>query len=346
MMLGAVLASLALIVVNGVFVATEFGLLVSMRTRLEPLAAEGRIGARQALKAMSALGPMLAGTQLGITIASLVLGSVAEPAVGEVVERLGERIGLPRGVVEVVAVALALAVVVFLHLLIGEMVPKSIALTAPERTLMILVLPVAAFVWLFRPVVVVLNALARLGIRAFGVEPADELRTSHTAAELTAMIEESSEEGLLEGEELELVTRALALVERPTSDIMVPRDRIVAVDRRCSVEDAERAIESSGHSRLLVTADDLDHVVGFVHVKDLLEVPGAARSDRLSVSVRSHLVVDVDETLGDVLVAMQNRRIHVAVVIDDRDMTVGMVTLEDILESVVGDIVDESDRDG
>ncbi len=135
MMLGAVLASLALIVVNGVFVATEFGLLVSMRTRLEPLAAEGRIGARQALKAMSALGPMLAGTQLGITIASLVLGSVAEPAVGEVVERLGERIGLPRGVVAVVAVALALAVVVFLHLLIGEIRQTAAGVAAGQHNI-------------------------------------------------------------------------------------------------------------------------------------------------------------------------------------------------------------------
>lgn len=357
MILGALVASLLLVVVNGMFVATEFALLASMRTRLEPLAEEGRFGARRALDAMSSIGPMLAGTQLGITAASLALGSVAEPAVEELLDHLGDAAHLAPSITRVLAVGLSLTVVVFLHLLIGEMVPKSVALAAPERTLMALVVPVAAFAWLLRPVIWVLNLLARLGARALGVEPADELRSSHTAAELTAMIEESTEEGLIEGEEAELVTRALALAARPASGIMVPRERIVAIDRECTLEAAESAVRDSGHSRILVTAGDLDHVVGFVHLKDLLEQPAAARHRRLAVRVRSHLVIDGTEPLGDVLVAMQARRIHLAVVIDEADRTVGMITLEDVLESVVGntpvptsdpaaEVGEDSDRNG
>lgn len=345
MIVGAIVASLALIVVNGVFVATEFALLVAMRTRIESLATEGRLGARQALRAMSSLGPVLAGTQLGITIASLALGSVAEPAVADLIDGLGDSVGVPAGVTDVVAVVVALAIVVFLHLLIGEMVPKSIALTAPERTLMLLIIPVSAFVWLLRPVVWALNAFARVGARTLGVEPADELRSSHTAAELTAMIEESSEEGMLHDEELSLLTRALELLDTAAREIMVPRDRIVFIDRGASVDAAENAVRTSGHSRVLVVAGDLDHVVGFVHVKDVLAVDAARRAERLAVRVRSHLTVDGDDTLGDVLVTMQARRVHVAVVTDDRGVVVGMMTLEDVLESVVGDILDETDRD-
>ncbi|MCC6225712.1 MAG: HlyC/CorC family transporter [Microthrixaceae bacterium] len=343
MIAGALVASLLLVVLNGVFVATEFALLASLRTRLELLAEEGRFGASRALSAMSSLGPMLAGTQLGITMASLGLGSVAEPAVEDLLDRLGEAVHLAPGVARVAAVALSLGVVVFMHLVVGEMMPKSIALAAPEKTLMALVLPVAAFAWMLRPVIWMLNVAARLGARTLGAEPADELRSSHTAAELTAMIEESGEEGLIEGDELELVTRALELVGRAASGIMVPRERIVAVDRGSTVEEAESAVRASGHSRILVTAGDLDHVMGFVHVKDLLDLPESARAERLAVRIRSHLVIDGTESLGDVLVTMQSRRIHMAVVTDEHDRTVGMVTLEDILESVVGDILDESD---
>jgi len=330
---------------NGFFVASEFALVSVRRTRIDELVANGNRRARVVRRSLQDLDSYIAATQLGITIASLALGSVAEPAVAGLVDSVGDAAGIPSGVTDVVAVAVALAIVVFLHLLIGEMVPKSIALTAPERTLTVLVLPVAAFVWLFRPVVWVLNALARLGTRLLGVEPADELRSSHTAAELTAMIGESTEEGLLDDDDLELLTRTLALVERPVLGIMVPRERICSIDRTDSVEVAEAAVRSSGHSRILVTAGDLDHIVGFVHVKDLLDVEGAQRSDRVAVRVRSHLTVDEDDHLVDVLVSMQTRRIHVAVVVDDRGATVGMVTLEDVLESVVGDILDESDRD-
>jgi CBS domain containing-hemolysin-like protein len=297
------------------------------------------------MAAMSSLGRTLAGTQLGITIASLALGSLAEPAVEGMFDQLFELLHLPHAVTRALALTISLAIVVFLHLLFGEMVPKSIALAAPERTLIVLAVPVRTFVWLFRPVIVLLNAMARVGARALGAEPSDELRASRTAAELSVMLEESTEEGLLGGDERDLLTGALELVDRSVAELMVPAARIVSVAAGCPVDEAERAARESGHSRLLVVDADLDHVVGFIHVKDLLRLDERARSTPLPVPVRAHLTVDATTSLGDVLVRMQSRRIHLAVVGDEASGTVGMITLEDVLESMVGEIMDESDRD-
>jgi len=343
MLLVSIAVSIGLIVLNGVFVAMEFSLLASLRTRLEPLAEGGQASARRALTAMTRLGPMLAGTQLGVTIASLALGSIAEPAAETLLERLLRVLHLPHGVITVLGLIVSLAIVVFLHLLFGEMVPKSIALSAPERTLTALVTPVTAFVAVLRPVIWFLNALARLGARAFGAEPADQLRTSRSAAELSMMLEESSEEGLLGGDELELLTGALELVDRSVAEVMIPRAAIVSVPWSCTVDEAESAVRTSGHSRLLVVDGDVDHVLGFIHVKDLLLLDESARSEPLSVELRRNLVVEPTTTLGDVLVTMQARRIHLAVV--GAGATLGMITLEDVLESIVGNIVDETDRE-
>jgi CBS domain containing-hemolysin-like protein len=200
-------------------------------------------------------------------------------------------------------------------------------------------------VWLFRPVIWMLNQLARVGARALGAEPSDELRNSRTAAELSVMLEESTEEGLLADEERDLLTGALELVDRSVAELMVPAKRVVSIPAGCPVDDAERAARESGHSRLLVVDGDLDHVVGFIHVKDLLRLDGSERDRPLPVTVRTHLEVAASTSLGDVLVAMQSRRIHLAVVAQPGAGTVGMITLEDVLESVVGEIVDESDRE-
>jgi CBS domain containing-hemolysin-like protein len=335
--------SIGLILLNGAFVAMEFSLLASLRTRLEPLAEEGHASARRALAAMSRLGPMLAGTQLGVTIASLALGSIAEPTAERLLDRLLRVMHLPHGVITVLGVIVSLGIVVFLHLLFGEMVPKSIALSAPERTLTTLVTPVTGFVAVFRPVIWFLNTLARLGARAFGAEPADQLRTSRSAAELSMMLEESTEEGLLGDDELELLTGALELVDRSVAEVMIPRTAIVSVSQRCTVDEAESAVRESGHSRLLVVDEDLDHVLGFIHVKDLLALDHSARSEPLALELRRNLVVEPTTTLGDVLVTMQARRIHLAVV--GAGETLGMITLEDVLESIVGDIVDETDHE-
>lgn len=336
--------AIVLIVANGLFVAMEFALLASLRTRIEE--ESGKLRGRLALRSMGRLGTVLAGTQLGVTLSSLALGSVAEPAADRFLEEVFHRIGVPESLSAPVALVIALAVVVFFHLVIGEMVPKSIALSQPERTLLNLVIPASAFVWLFRPVIWVLNRLAFLGSRLFGVEPADELRSTASAAELGLMIEESRDEGLLADEDHELLTAALGFLDRGASSVMVPRAQIVSIPRSATVADAEEVVHASGHSRVLVVGRDLDDVLGFVHAKDLLRVPLDGRRRPVPLdAMRMTLTVDPDRGLGEVLLAMRRARRHVAVVSDSERRTVGMVTMEDVLEAIVGDIVDETDQE-
>jgi CBS domain containing-hemolysin-like protein len=262
----------------------------------------------------------------------------------------------------VIGVVLALGIVAFFHLLFGEMVPKSVALTRPEDVLRALAVPVSAFVWLFGPVIWFLNLLARLGARAFGVEATDELRSAATSAELSVMLAESVEGGLLEGDEAELLSSALSFVERRVQDVMVPRDRVVAVTSAATVGEIEEIIRTTGHTRVVITeagldrdgelADgtarpDLDAVAGFVHAKDLLRLPEDFRDMPLPFRPRRTIAVPADQTLSDLLVTMRARRVHVALVVGPASgarRTEGIVTLEDVLESIVGDIVDETDR--
>ena len=339
----ALLATFALVAVNGFFVATEFAMLAARRDRIEPEADEGRLSARLALRSMGSLGTMLAGTQLGVTIASLGLGAVAEPAIASLFERLFGVTDAPERLVTTVSLVLALAIVVFLHLLFGEMMPKSLALASPERVLLAVSAPARAFVWLFRPVIWALNLMARGGARLLGVEPADELRSAHTAAEIGVMLEESRDEGLLEADESELLASALAFVGRCVEDVMVPIDRVVSVGIDDPLERVEATFRDSGHSRLVVRNAD-GRMFGFVHVKDVLGLGAESRRAPLPRSVlRLTFSVDPDSELGPVLLRMRAARRHLALVADAERRTIGMVTLEDIVESIVGDIIDETD---
>jgi CBS domain containing-hemolysin-like protein len=341
--IAALAATIALVAVNGFFVATEFALLAARRDRIEPEADEGRLSARLALRSMGSLGTMLAGTQLGVTIASLGLGAVAEPAVASVLERLFHASDVPERLATTVSLVVALAVVVFLHLLFGEMLPKSLALASPERLLVAVSAPASGFVWLFRPVIWALNGMARGGARLLGVEPADELRSAHTAAEIGVMLEESRDEGLLEADETQLLASAIAFVGRCVEDVMVPIDRVVSVSIDDPMELVEATFRDSGHSRLVVRNAE-GRMFGFVHVKDVLALGPEARRGPMPRSVlRLTFSVDPGTELGPVLLRMRAARRHLALVVDEGRQTIGMVALEDIVESIVGDITDETD---
>lgn len=338
--------SLLLLLANGFFVAVEFALMASRRTKLETMAEHGSARARLAIGSMRHLNVQLAGAQLGITMASLLLGYVAEPTVATLIEDAVELVAdVPDGVLHTIGFAVALTIVAFLHMVIGEMVPKNIALAAPERTLLSLALPNRAYVTVFGPLLRLLNAFSNVGVRALGVEPRDELATAASAQELAVMLGASRDEGLIEDVSHRLLTGALHLRDRRVRSVMVPRDGVVWLPRAATPAVAEALVVSSGHTRLLVAGDGVDDVRGFVHAKDLLTVPAEARHRPLPLSrVRRMLLVAHDALLDDALLAMQRARIHVAVVTDDEGRTMGIVTLEDVIEALVGDIRDESDR--
>lgn len=346
-MTGARLAlGLLLLVANGFFVAVEFALIASRRTKLEALAEEGSARARLALAATRDLNVQLAGAQLGITMASLVLGYVAEPTVAGLIEAgLDGIVHLPTGLLDSIGFIVALTIVAFLHMVIGEMVPKNIAIAAPERTLLNLALLNRAYVTLFGPLLRVLTAMANLGVRAVGIEPQGELTTSATADELAVMLGASRDEGLIEDVAHQLLTGALDLGDRPVTSVLVPKDQVVWLPRSATPAEAEALVVSSGHTRLLVGDSGMDDVLGFLHAKDLLTIEGDARHHPLPLRrVRRMLVVPAETSLEGALLAMQHARIHVALVGDPTGRTLGIVTLEDVIEELVGDIRDESDR--
>jgi CBS domain containing-hemolysin-like protein len=336
--------AMLLLLANAFFVAIEFAFVTSRRERLEPMAADGRRTATVALGSMRKLSLQLAGAQLGITMASLGLGFVAEPALGHVLESWLDPFDLPASVMRGIAFGVALLIVTFLHLVIGEMVPKNLAIAGPERTVLALALPNRLYVTAFGPVIRFLNAVANAVVRLIGLEPKEELASAHTPEELAAILARSRREGTIAGSQADLLTGALDLAERPVRDVMVLRRDIVAVTLRTRMADVERLVRERGHSRLPVVGRDLDDIVGFVHVKDLLRTTASDRDPISLGRLRRMLVVDEGTALADVLLRMQSSRLHLASVTDAEGRTVGLVSLEDVLESMVGDIRDESDR--
>lgn len=335
----------ALLLANAFYVAVEFALIASRRSALEPMAESGDRRARRALDAVGRLNFQLAGSQLGITMASLALGAVAEPTFAHLVESVLERFGdVPAGLTRGVGFVVALAIVVFLHLVIGEMVPKSIAITNPEGVLTRLSGPNRAYVTVFGPVIHLLNGLANMGMRLMGVQPGDQRVTVHTAEELARTLADSRQDGILGATVHDLLTGALEMGGRSLATITVGTSQVVSVRQDATVAAAEAMVVDHGVSRLLVL-DPTDRPVGFVHAKDLLAVPGAARHRPLPLArIRSVLVLLSDQRLDDVLVTMRRARTHVAAVVDSTGRWCGLATLEDVLESVVGDIIDESDQ--
>jgi magnesium and cobalt exporter, CNNM family len=344
MSLGALALSLVLLLANGFFVAIEFGLMTARRSRLEALADRGNSSAAIALAQSHEISLQLAGAQLGVTMASLGLGAVAEPAIGHLIGSGLEAVGVPEGAVGTIEFVAALTIVVFLHMVIGEMVPKNLALAGPERTMTVLAWPNRLYVALFRPVIRFLNGLADQGARLFGVRAASEAEPAHTPEDIAAMVASSREEGLIEEFEHELLVGALDLEQREVVEVMVPSGDVAWASTEASVAELEQAIVDSGHSRLPVVGPEPGASPGFLHAKDLLDVDLADR-DRPWPSDRLHpmLVVPADQHLGDVLRRMQAQRKHLAVIVDASGQRLGIASLEDVLEELVGDIRDESD---
>jgi len=340
------LVTFLLLAANAFFVAVEFALMTSRRDRMEPLAVAGNRRARLALLSMSDLQRQLAGAQLGITMASLALGFVAESALAQMIEGAIELFGeVPAAVQQGISYTVALTVVALLHMLLGEMVPKNLAIAGPERAAMWLAPTHRAFVGVFRPVIWMLYAMAVGVVKLLGLDPKDEIKTAHTAQEFLALFRASRESGLIEEFDHALLVGALHFRESRVESIMTPAADLVAVHGATTVTAVEQVILESGHSRILVLGTGLDDVAGFIHAKDLLGLPPEAdERPPPRALIRSVLDVTPDLGLENLLLAMRRRRLHLAVVRDPKGATLGIVTLEDVVEQLVGDIQDESDQ--
>jgi CBS domain containing-hemolysin-like protein len=322
---------------NAFFVAAEFALVASKRHRLEQL--DGR-GAAAALAGTRQLSLMLAGAQLGITLCSLGLGALAEPALEHLLAPALHGF-LPEVASHVIAFLIALLVVTFLHLVIGEMMPKSWAITHPERSASLLAVPFVAFTRLVRPALRLLNALANLALRPFGVHPQDELAVAHGPAEMRILLDRSEAEGSLAAEQTQLLTSMLELGSLRVRDLVVPFDAMVTVPSTADAAAIELASMTSGRSRLAVAADG-GEIVGVVHVREAVRAATAGRSATAAQLMDPAFVLDAASSVVDAVTAMRAGRAQLALVADD-GRRIGFVALEDLLEQVIGRFDDETD---
>ncbi|HYN36582.1 MAG TPA: hemolysin family protein [Actinomycetota bacterium] len=337
-------AALLLLLANGFFVGAEFALIAARQSKIEQLADEGRRTASVAHKLIRELTLSLAGAQLGITMCSLGLGYVAEPAVAHLIESGLSSWEIPDGVLHPVSFTIALTIITFLHMVVGEMAPKNVAIAEPEKSILWVALPFRVFVTIFRPIIHVLNAIANAGVRVLRIEPINEYVSAHTAAEIGYMVKESARHGALHGSEERLLSGAAGFGERDATAAMIPRTEIVAVPEDATPADVEGAAFASGHTRFPIFRGDLDDILGFVHVKDLLRIDQGDRDKPLPRwMIRQMLVVPESLNLHPLLIMMRRERRHLALVVDEHGGTAGIVTLEDLLEELVGEIRDEYD---
>jgi CBS domain containing-hemolysin-like protein len=337
-------ATLLLLLANGFFVGAEFALIASRQSKIESMAEGGTRSARIAQKLIRELTLALAGAQLGITICSLGLGYVAEPAIAHLIESGLSSIEIPETLLHTISFIIALTIITFLHMVIGEMAPKNVAIAEPERSALWIAIPFRAFVTVFRPVIWLLNAIANGGVRLLKVEPIDENVSAHSAAEIAVMVKDSARHGVLGRTEERLLSGAAGFGERDATAAMIPRTEIVAVPEDATPADIEGQAIASGHTRFPIFRGDLDNILGFVHVKDLLRGEPSERTSPLPRwMIRPMLVVPESLNLHPLLIMMRRERRHLALVIDEHGGTAGIVTLEDLLEELVGEIRDEYD---
>ena len=330
--------AVVLLALNAFFVGAEFAVISARRSSVELLAAGGSRAARTTLRAMEDLTSMLSCAQLGITLCSLGLGAVGEPAVAHQIEPLFEAAGLPEALVHPVAFAIALVVVVTAHVVLGEVVPKNLALAGPDRAALVLAPPLRLLSMVLRPVIAVTNWLANLFLRLVKVEPKDEVASAFTREEVAGLVAEAHREGLLEEEVEELATAALGFADRTAAAVLLPLDTLTTLPREATVAQVQDAAARTRFSRFPV-ADGHGGLLGYVHVKDVLTLDAGARAAQVpSRYVRELTTVAETDGLRPVLRRMQDSGAHLARVEGADGALLGVVTLEDVLEELVGQV--------
>ncbi len=325
----ALFVTVLLLIGSGFFVAAEFALVAAKRHRMEQAVAEGRRGAKAALAGMRELSLMLAGAQLGITVCTLGLGSVSKPAISHELDPLLHKLGLPAALSYGIAFAVAMIVVVFLHMVLGEMAPKSWAIAHPERSAMLLSPAFRAVATAVRPLIRVLNRLSNALVRLCRVTPRDELASVHNREQLTHLVEESERLGLINETDSELLTRSLTEPETPVRELQIPAAAITAAGADADAEQILALATASDRTRLLVREGDV--VLGSVHARDVLVARSQGRPTTARALARPVPELREETTVAEAIELLRRRRATLAVVRDGSGELVGMVSLDDLL---------------
>ena len=340
-----VLAGVALTLGTAVFVAAEFTFVALDKPAVQRAVDEGDQRARPVLSSLRGLSTQLSAAQIGITLTTLVLGYLAEPSVGRLLQGPLQAMGLSATAAEPVSAGLALFLATVFSMVVGELVPQFLGISAPLGTAKVVAVPVRIFSVITKPLIVLLNGSANLVLRAFGITPQEELSGARTPQELASLVRRSAEAGTLDETTARLVTRSLDFGEQTAADVMTPRVRCTAIERTASAADVLRLARRTGHSRFPVIGEDWDDVDGLVHVKRAIAVPHDRRED-VPVSALMIEPTLVPETirLDPLLLLLRGAGMQLAVVVDEYGGTSGLVTLEDVIEEIVGEVSDEHDR--
>ena len=332
-----------LLLANAFFVGAEFAVISARRSQVEPLAEAGRRSAKTALWAMEHATLMLAMSQLGITICSLLILNVSEPAIHHLLEVPLHLTGWSEGVVSTVAFVIALVLVSYLHVVFGEMVPKNLSFSVPDRAVLMLAPPLVFLARLFRPIIVALNATANGVLRLVGVEPKNEATSTFTLEEVQTIVDQSRREGVLDDASGTL-SAAFEFTTKRVHDVAVPMSGLVSLPPTATPGDVERAVARHGFSRYVILGDD-GEPDGYVHLKDVIDLDDDEFDDPMPAKRVRRLVSIYDGTdLEDALATMRRLGTHVARAFDENGATTGVIFLEDIIEELVGEVQDATRR--
>lgn len=349
----SIFSVILLVAANGFFVASEFALVAVRKSRIEAQAAEGDPAAIRLLGMLNNLNAYISATQLGITLSSLGLGWLGEPAVARLLEPLFLQFSVLTGweflssvtLIKTVSFIIAFAFITFLHIVFGELAPKTAALELSERVSYAIAVPLLIFYKIFNYPIRLLDWAGTRTVRLFGLHPSGEHGSSYTEEEIRQLIRVSEESGHLNKEERTLINKVFEFSETTVKEAMVPRTEIIAVPENCSLEDIVKAFRQHGYSRVPVYRESLDDIAGFVHSKDVLAYILRPKAFRLERIIQKPMYVVDTARLEDVLRQMQKEKFHFGFVVDEHGGVEGIITLEDLLEEIVGEISDEHDEE-
>lgn len=334
-----------LTLISGFFVATEYALVTIRKTRIDQLIAEGNRAARAVRRTLEELGTLLAATQLGVTLVSLALGALAEPTVAAILDPLLRDLphALSRATANTIAVVLAFLAITILDIVLGELAPKTLGLQFNERVALIAIRPIRVYMWIFRPFINLLEVGGSAVARLAGARPASERQAAYSPEELKRMVMASTSAGILDPEVEEMLIRVFEFSRLAARQVMVPRTEIVAVPAEISLRELLSFTARERHTRLPVYEETIDNIVGIIYMRDILHQRERLEAANFDVHdlMRDPLTEPESIRIDDLLLRMRQQRIHMAIIIDEFGGTAGLVTLEDLLERIVGEVHDE-----
>lgn len=338
-----ILAALFFVFLNAFFVLCEFSIVKVRHSKLEQLLKEKKGGAKQALEISSNLDTYLSACQLGITLSSLALGWLGEPAIARLLAVWLEHTTLSPTLTHTVSIAIAFALITLLHVVLGELVPKSVAIALADKTALLVARPLHIFWLLFYPLIKTFDFLAMLGLKFIGIKPAKESETVHSDEEIKIIASESQRGGVLDEFETEIIRNAVDFSDIVAKEVMTPRKDMICLNKNKSYDENMKIVSEYKHTRFPYINDSKDSILGMIHIRDLMKNEIVGGQKRLDDFVRPMFLVPENVSISKILIRMNKERTHTALVVDEYGGTAGLITMEDIMEEIVGDINDEHD---